>query len=382
MRLYQLAVAIILLVPFAIALRNFVSFATIRRGERPNGRPRVSVLVPARNEERAIAACVRSLAAQDYPDYEVLVLDDNSDDATASIVATVAETDPHVRLIRGEPLPHGWVGKNWACHQLAAAATGTWLIFTDADTEHHASGISACIAFSERSNVEFFSGVPDYDLPTFWEQVIVPMVVFLYFAYLPNRWITERRDAQFSAANGQLLAITRNAYERIGGHEAVRSQLVEDVWLGRAAKRAGIRTALANAVSIIRCRMYTSLGEIVSGFSKNLFPGFDYSLIGLAFFLITTLLLYVAPLVFVIVAVSMGRYTADLFWIPLAQLAIAGAMRGLMAIRFRMRWQQILYHGLSAAMISAIALNSARWAFSRRGAEWKGRTYSRARKHE
>lgn len=380
MLLYQLAVTLVLMLPFAIALWNFKAFAAIRRSERPRHAPRVSVLVPARNEERFIGRCVASLAAQDYPDFEVLVLDDNSTDGTTAIVNELASKHPNVRLIAGEPLPPGWVGKNWACDQLGRSATGEWLIFTDADTFHHRESITAAIAFAERTNVQFFSGVPDQELPGFWEQVVVPMVIFLYFAYLPNRWITERRDPQFSATNGQLLGVTREAYRRIGGHEAVRSQLVEDVWLGRAAKRAGIRTALATAVETVECRMYTSLGEIIAGFSKNLFPGFDYSLLGLAFFLISTLLLYVAPAIFVVYALASATYTAEMLWLPIAQLAVAATMRGLLAQRFALRWQQILYHPLSAIMIALIALNSARWAFSRRGASWKGRSYTR--KHE
>lgn len=380
MYFYQLAVTVILLVPFCIAVWNYMAFAAIRRREQPREHPYVSVLIPARNEERTIERCVRSLLEQDYPNMEVLVLNDGSEDATATILGRLAAAYPALRVIEGTPLPAGWVGKNWACHQLAARSAGSWLVFTDADTYHHRESISACMAFAERLNVQFFSGVPDQQLPTFWEQVVVPMVMFLYFAYLPNRWITVRRDPQFSATNGQLLCVTRDGYEAIGGHEAVRSQLVEDVWLGRAAKRRGLRTALATAVETVECRMYNSFGEIVAGFSKNLFPGFDYSLLGLAFFIFSTLVLYLAPLAFVVAAATRGRFTVELFWLPLLHLAMAGMMRGMLAVRFRLRWQQILYHPLSAAMLSLIALNSARWTYSRRGTLWKGRSYGRGRK--
>lgn len=375
MRLYQLAVSVILMIPFCIAVWNYFAFAVIRGDERPKYAPRVSVLVPARDEEATIGACVASLAAQQYPDFEVLVLDDGSEDRTAEIVQGIASWSPHVRLIPGAPLPQGWVGKSWACHQLAHAAGGDWLIFTDADTEHTPNSISAAIAFAERADVAFFSGIPLQTMPGLLEKVVVPTVIFLSFAYLPNRWITERLDPQFSATNGQLIGVTREAYVRIGGHEAVRAQIVEDVWMGRAAKRAGIRTALAAAIETVRCR--TTARSVLAGFSKNLFPGLDYSLIGLLFFLITMLLLYVVPLVFVITSAINGNTTFALFWLPLGQVVIAALMRGLLALRFGMRWHQVFLHPLAALAMSVIALNSARLAFSRRGPTWKGRSYHR-----
>jgi chlorobactene glucosyltransferase len=335
------------------------------------------VLVPARNEKGTIGPCVRSLMAQEYEDYEVIVLDDHSDDGTATALAGLREEYPDLAVIAGAPLPSGWVGKSWACHQLAGHASGEWLLFTDADTWHHPRSLAAAMGFAERTGARFFSGVPHQRMKGLWEGVMIPMMIFLYFAYLPNTWIMKRRDPQFCAANGQLLCVEREAYDKIGGHEAVRSQLVEDIWLGRAAKRAGIRTALASAIETVECRPYSSFGGIVAGFSKNLFPGFDYSIVGLTFFLITTLLLYVAPLIFAIVAAANGWYTVELFWLPLAQLLLASAMRGMLALRFGMDLRQLFYHPLSALLVAAIAVNSARCAFSRRGTAWKGRSYGR-----
>lgn len=379
MLLYQLAVIFILLVPFGIALWNYFSFAAIRRREQPARMPRISVLVPARNEERSIERCVRSLLGQEYDDFEVIVLNDHSDDRTGEILAKLRRELPALSVIEGAPLPPEWVGKNWACHQLAREATGEWLLFTDADTIHEPQSLTAAMAFAERTGASFFSGVPRQRMVSFWEQVVIPMIIFLYFAYLPNRWITNRRDPQFSMTNGQLLWVARGAYDKIGGHEAVRSQLVEDLWLGRAAKRAGIRTALASAIETVESRMYCSLREIMAGFSKNLFPGFDYSIVGLTFFLISTLLLYVAPLIFLLVAIANGWYTLELFWLPLIQLLLASAMRGMLALRFGMDLRQLFYHPLSAVIIALIALNSARWSYSRRGASWKGRSYGRVK---
>ncbi|MDB5035849.1 MAG: hypothetical protein JWQ98_3090 [Chlorobi bacterium] len=377
MLLYQIMITGLLLIPFAVALRNFFSFAVIRRDDVPHAFPRVSVLVPARNEERSIERCVRSLLAQEYPAMEVIVLNDDSSDATGKILATIARDDSRLKMIDGATLPAGWIGKNWACHQLSRAADGDWLFFTDADTCHAPQSIRAAVALAERRNLALLSGVPLQRMEGFWERAIIPMTQFLYFAWLPNRWITERRNPKFSAANGQLLMIRRDAYDAIGGHAGCRRNLVEDILLGRTAKERGFRTALATAVETAECRMYRSLDEIVEGFSKNLFPGLGYSFAALASFIISSLLLYTAPVVFLIAGIITGRISPELTWLPLAQLALAGAIRGMLAIRFRMGWDQIFHQPVSAAMAALIGINSARVSRSKRGTTWKGRAYRR-----
>lgn len=375
MLIYQIVILALLLLPFGISLRNLFAFAAIRREDRPVRAPRVSVLVPARDEERSIERCVRSLLEQEYDDYEVIVLNDGSVDGTGEILEKLRRSYPALTVLAGEPLPEGWAGKNWACHQLAARATGEWFLFADADTWHAPQSIAATAAFAERHRLGLLSGVPLQSLESFWERAIIPMVSFLYFAYLPNRWITERPDPRFSATNGQLIYVERDAYRRIGGHQAVRSQLVEDIWLGRMAKRAGIRTALATAVETAGCRMYRSLGEIIRGFSKNLFPGLGRSLPGVTLFVLMMLLLYLAPLLFVVAGALGGNFTLALFWLPLVQLGLGMGMRWMMSSRFRFGAAQPLYHPLAALMLAAIAINSVRWAYSSGGTRWKGRRY-------
>lgn len=374
MLIYHLIILCLLLMPFGISVMNFIGFARIRRGERPARMPSASILVPARNEERVIERCVRSLLAQDYPDMEVIVLDDGSEDDTGKILAELARENPRLRVLQGEPLPPGWAGKNWACHQLAAHAFGDWLMFADADTVHRPESLAAAVAFAERESIGLLSGVPRQQLGTFWERNIVPMVAFQYFAHLPNRWITSNADPRFSAANGQMLLFSRDAYRAIGGHERVRSELVEDIRLGRITKQAGIRTALATATETVECRMYTSLGEIVRGFSKNLFPALDRSIPGAIIFILFMLLLYAAPLFFTIAGALRGDFSAAGFQLPLVCLLMGMSMRGMMAIRFRLGPAQIFHHSLSALMLAAIAMNSIRWTYI--GSQWKGRTYS------
>lgn len=375
---YQLAILVILLVPLAVAVRNYFAFRQIRRDERPRLMPQVSVLVPARNEERSIADCISSLLHQTYPNIELIVLDDASDDDTGVFLERLQHRRPDLKVVRGLPLPDGWTGKNWACYQLGLMGTGDLLVFTDADTIHSPESIAALVAFAERTGTQFFSGVPYQRLETFWERVIIPMTQFLYFAYLPNDWITNRADPKFSAANGQLLCITRTAYDRMGGHESVKASIIEDVALGRRAKELGLRTALATATETVQCRMYTSLPEIIQGFSKNFFPGLGYNPFLLFGFILSSFALYIAPLGFLGTGIFIGEYSLAWFWLPLSHVGIGMAIRALTAARFRMGRTQMFLHPLSVLFAIIIGINSARLAWFGKGHQWKGRSYGAA----
>jgi glycosyltransferase involved in cell wall biosynthesis len=205
----------------------------------------VSVLVPARNEERCIELCIRSLCAQTYSSMEVIVLDDGSTDSTPEILdALLAEFPSRLSVIRGAPLPEGWVGKPWACHQLALAAKGNVLLFTDADTMHQPTVVNAAVTTLMNDDIDFFSLVPYQEMRTWAEHAVIPMVHVLYTSYLPNNLILSHPSISLSAANGQFMCFKREAYEGIGGHSAVRNNIVEDIALAKALKRRGFRIAL------------------------------------------------------------------------------------------------------------------------------------------
>ncbi|MCB0712033.1 MAG: glycosyltransferase [Ignavibacteriae bacterium] len=376
MLIYQVAISLLLLIPLAIAIWNSFAFARIRRNDLSRLMPKVSVLIPARNEEGNIAACISSLLHQTYPNLEVIVLNDSSEDRTEEILLKLRERRPELTILRGLPLPPGWIGKNWACHQLSAACSGELLVFTDADTVHRPESIASLVAFAERSGVSFFSGVPLQRMDSFWENVVIPMTQFLYFAYLPNRWITTKRDPRFSATNGQLLCTTRTAYNAIGGHEQVKEVIIEDVALGHRAKKLGIRTALAAAVDTVECKMYGSLSEIIAGFSKNFFPGLGYNWMLLIGFVLFTLALYIAPLGFLVAGILQGNFSLTLFWMPISQLTTGITIRLLTARTFKQERRYTLLHPLSSLMAIIIGINSARLSLRKGGMVWKGRVYS------
>lgn len=373
--LYNLVISLVLFVLLGVSVYNLRRFVRLPPRPDPDPNPvRVSVLVPARNEERCIEANVRSLCQQEYANLEVVVLDDRSTDATPQILTNLCAEFPHLKVIRGEELPSGWVGKSWACHQLWRVATGDVLLFTDADTVHAPDAIARSVHFLQSQNVDLFSLVPYQVLGSFAEHVVIPMVHVLYFAYLPNDLILRNRRVSLAAANGQFMCFTRTAYERIDGHRSVRASLVEDVFLAKEVKRAGGRIALVDGTDAVSCRMYTSATEVTEGFSKNFFPATGRNLPLTAVFLLHLLTAYVVPLPMAIVGLAMGNAA---IWAPAAiHLGIGALIRTLIRIRFRMPGWHALLQPITGAWAAAIGVNSIRWAYSRHGARWKGRSYT------
>jgi len=230
---HQNSPIIFLSVLLLIALSNLLVLRRLHRYGRPAQFPRLSVLVPARNEEANIGPCVRSLLAQDYPDFELLVLDDESGDQTAQVLASLATSDNRLRVLSGQPLPAGWLGKQWACHQLAQAASGELLLFTDADTRYHPQALSNAVAALLAERTDMLSAVLREEVVSWGERLVVPILVWSIFSFLPLGLAYRLRLPAFTAANGQFLLFRRRAYEQIGGHAAVRQHTTEDLaWCG------------------------------------------------------------------------------------------------------------------------------------------------------
>lgn len=372
--LYNVIVTAVLAVLAGITTWNLFRFQ--RLAERPPtptaDAPRVSVMVPARNEERCVEACVASLCELDYPNVEVLVLDDGSTDATPEILGRLAKRYPdRLRVLQGTPLPPDWVGKSWACHTLSQLATGDVFIFTDADTVHGPFMAAAAVDQLQRERLDMFSMIPYEEMKSFFEHAVIPMVHLLYFAYLPNNLIHDSPRVSVSAANGQFMCFRRKAYLACGGHTAVHDSMVEDVFLAKAAKRAGLRIALVDGTAHVSCRMYTSALDVVQGFSKNFFPATNYNLPLTLFFIMHLLALYSAPVLML---------TAGVAWpLPAVQLALAGYMRLAIALRCRMPLWHAVLQPVTAILAAMIGANSIRWAYSSTGPRWKGRSYASQR---
>ncbi len=359
-------------VQFLITLTNLL---LLRRRAEKNGRssfPRVSVLIPARNEAATIGPCVSSLLAQDYPDYEVLVLDDRSQDRTPEIVRQLKS--PRLRLIAGEPLPAGWTGKSWACHQLAGQATGALLLFTDADTVFAPDALCRAVALQQHYRLDLLTGIIHNQVRTFGEQLTVPFIIWSIITILPllvaYRW---RRSQAFAAASGKFLLFTRQGYDAIGGHQAVRGEAAEDLALVRQVKRLGLNWRFADLTPLVTTRMYQGWQDAWHGFTKNFFALFDYRLLPAIFVWSWLLVITFHPLH------TLSRAQFDFsFWCALLTVSLQLATWLVISRRFRLPHHLALLYPLIMLNASLIGFASILLTVTGKN-RWKDRDLPRHR---
>jgi glycosyltransferase involved in cell wall biosynthesis len=337
---------------------------------------RVSVLIPARNEVHNLESCVRAaLDGTRVPD-EILVYDDGSSDGTSALATLLAAEDPRVRVLHGEGLPDGWIGKPHACHRLAEHATGEVLVFMDADVALLPTGLARVGSLLVSYQADVVTAGLRQRMGGWTERLVIPLLHLTYLAWLPLPLVWRTRDPRLLAANGQLLAVTREAYALAGGWASVRAEVVDDMAFCRQVKRTGGRVVFADGFRIASCRMYRSGQELWQGFSKNLYEGIGGTPVSLLGILALYALVFVAPYVALVGAMLGG-------WLVLLRPAILGiaanvGVRAVLALRFRQPPEGVLLHPLSILALLAIAINSWRW--SRRGSiEWRGRSYAARR---
>ncbi|CAN5690516.1 hydroxychlorobactene glucosyltransferase CruC [soil metagenome] len=349
--------------------------------------PRVSVVVPARNEAANIERCVASLAAQRYPDFEIIVVDDGSTDGTGELARKVPLNHAGaLRVVPGTPLPPGWFGKPWACMNGAREADGDVLLFTDADTTHHPRLLARAVAGLHEDRADALSLVGRQEMGTFGERLVQPQI----FALLgmryhsldrvigPDRW----KDA---IANGQYILVRRAAYDALGGHATVRGEVVEDLRLAQELARMGGRLTVRGAVDLFSTRMYTSLADLVNGWTKNMAVGARQAggwwgrgaIPALVVFLLVAWVLPAATLVVCgLLALAGTPPSAGLLaWSALATFFTTSIWLGAYP-RLGAPAGYALLHPLGALVVAFIALRS--WTRGSRRIEWKGRRYAEA----
>jgi chlorobactene glucosyltransferase len=340
------------------------------RGRMPSGK-RVSVLIPARNEEATIERCVRAVLENEHPIEEVIVCDDNNTDATPEILGELARQDSRLRVIKGKTLPEGWVGKPHACHQLARQARGEVLLYVDADTFLTREGIARVASLFKDLDADVVTAVPRQITGGFIERLILPLLHLTYTSWFPILLTWKSKDVRFLAANGQVLAIDRDVYDALGGFEAVRGEVVDDMAICRLVKSNGGRVVFADGFEIATCRMYRSGREVWEGFSKNIFEGLDGSPLALG----VVMALYGGGFILPYVSLAMSARRPELLPAALTGIGVNTTLRTLLARRFAHAPEGILLQPLAAAGLLAIAINSARWSM-RDSITWSGRTYA------
>jgi len=371
LNLVALASAALLGVMLVIALWNLVTAPRLESLERPARRPGVSLLIPARDEVENLRSLGPALLAIDYPDLEIILLDDSSADGTLEMARALQSAPRNagveVRVISGASLPAGWLGKNWACHQLSLAATRDIFLFVDADVTPAPGSVAATVAAMGQYPADVVTVLPHQETPGWVESAVVPLVTQLIPAgSLPLSLAARFRSPSLSIANGQWLAFTRPAYLACGGHCAVRGEVLEDVQIGRRVKRSGHRLLPVISTTLVRVRMYRGWPTLRSGFAKNLYPlagGSPAPFLGL-------LVVFALTMFYPWVAAIAGG--SD--WIlPLAMLV---GLRVVVIALFRQGVRSLFLHPVGVVLLVGIALKSW-WETRRGGVIWKGREVSK-----
>ncbi len=337
--------------------------------------PALSIVVPARDEERQIEACVRSLLAQEYPNFEVIVVDDCSQDGTRAILDRIALEDERLIVVGGEPLPQGWVGKPWALEQGMRAARGTWLLSTDADTEHEPLAAGSALVYAVKHRLDALSLLTDQSMVGTAERLILPSILWIIaFAVGGLDDVNDPLKPDAALFNGQFVLMARDAYEAIGGYAALRGEVAEDLELARLLKADGrFSIALAGAQGLVRTRMYRSFREIWNGFVKNFALGArgkpGTTALGLLFLASLSPLSPAALCLF-----ALDGHTGLALAVGFAMLAASlAAERGMAQARFPRGSGWTVPVGV-AVLFAIFATSLVRYATGL-GVEWRGRHY-------
>ncbi|HEX9607140.1 MAG TPA: glycosyltransferase family 2 protein [Gemmatimonadaceae bacterium] len=346
----------------------------------PENPPLVSVIVPARNEAHNIARCVTSILSTTYPNLELIVVDDSSTDGTAQIAREVALRDPRARIVTSPPLPEGWFGKQWACATGTKIARGSVLQFTDADTVHGADLVTRSMNAMRRNRAQLFSVAGRQELGGFWEKVIQPQIfTILSMRYGGTESVTKATSVSNKIANGQCIFVTHDSYNAIGGHASARTSVAEDMMLAQKFFAARKRVVLMLGLNQLSTRMYASLGEIISGWRKNVFAGgldsMPFGKVGHTLFplflLMPPLLELLPPLALVLAVFGFATSGTLMLW-----AAISGGVTLLWWIGVYVTIRESPLYALVYPLGALILLYIFFTAVIRgRRVSWKGRTY-------
>jgi glycosyltransferase involved in cell wall biosynthesis len=345
---------------------------------------KVSVIVPARNEEANLERVLCSLAGQQSV-REILVVDDNSRDRTAEIARALKEEIPRLRILRVDSLPEGWLGKSYAVALAAREAAGDWLLFTDADTEHLPGSLAATLEIAEREGADLLSLSPGQITPTWWEKAVIPLV-YVHLARLYRFEDVSDPESPAAAANGQYLLIRRAMYERIGGHEAIRNQVLEDVELAKRVKTAGGKLIFLPGAEWVQTRMYRTFGEMWRGWTKNLFLLYGQSLAKIFRTMGGLCLSNLLPVLWLlgsaILLFSRPQYIQICGWLPLLPLGalLIGLVQSAVYYRAVKRLgflsNVVAWRSAGETILIALLINSVIAYRISHHVEWKGRRYS------
>ncbi|MFZ0453405.1 MAG: glycosyltransferase family 2 protein [Ignavibacteriaceae bacterium] len=352
----------VLLILFVISFYNYLTAPRITVKKEIRSNKFVSVLIPARNEETNIKDCINSVLNQKYKNFEVFVLDDDSTDDTYKTVQDILLKSDKIKLMPGKPLPEGWLGKNWACSQLAENANGEIFLFIDADVRLSTDALNSSLELFQNKRLNMLSCFPTQEINTIGERLIVPLMNYFLLSLLPLKKVFSSGNKSFAAANGQFVMIDKITYNIIGGHRRIKNEIVEDMELARLLKIEGFSILTALGDKSVYCRMYDTFNGSFRGFSKNFFPGFKTNFL---FFLI---MIFLYSLIFIYPFFLLAN---DIFY--LVHITLIIMIRIFISLSSRQNVIiNIILHPLQIVIMLLIAINSV-WQSKMKKIDWKGR---------
>ncbi len=355
-----------------ISLGNLRGIRTIGTYMLAKEAPSVTILVPARNEEKNIEKCVLSLLQQAYPVFDIIVLDDNSTDATGEILARIVQRHAKLAVMQGTPKPSEWSGKHWACHQLARAAKGELLMFTDADTVHDPNTLQDAVNMLIAEQADLITAMPREEVVTLAEKLVVPVMHWATSTFLPAGIAHRTRYPGLCLANGQFMLYRKEAYEAVGGHEAIKSEILDDVPLAKRIKAANYRWRIADGSRRITCRMYNGFKEVYNGFTRNLFSAFGYNTPFFVFAWTWLLIVYLQPVVTLVFHYFMPFLSPVVAWDYAGCIGLALLSWVIPLIRFKFPWYIAFFYPAIIVLVYVISIRS--MVHTKRGKiSWKGR---------
>jgi len=367
---------------YGLTLAFYVLLKPVETSVKPEkDLPFVSILVPARNEETKIKRCLESLLSQDYPNFELVVIDDRSTDRTGEIIGEMAALDKRIKFVKGKDAPSGWIGK---CNALAYAvghASGDWFIFTDADTYHHKNSLRDAVSHAMDNKIDLLSFVPMQELGSFPEKLIMPVLLSAFLLGDPFHTVNDPK-AERAYAYGQYILCRRSSYLALGGHHSVRDEIVEDHALARVFKQKGYKIEIVDGKSLYSVRMYTDLESLWLGWTKNLYSFIDSKLAYLVLILTMMLAVLVLPFVYLGLVGSVwanGNISEFLY----RMTALVVVQIGVLALWFRrtsdhfdgIKWYHFFLIPFGCLAVCALYLHAAFLVHSGGQVNWKGRRY-------
>lgn len=345
---------------FTVTLFNFLSDPKLRRVNRyyPD---LVSILIPVRDEAENILTLLESINNQDYQHYEVLILDDESSDATYRICADYAAGHSQFRVIKGKQLPHAWLGKNYACHQLAQEAQGNFFLFVDADEKLETGLINSAIHRMYQNRLCLLSLFANQQMNTLGERMVVPLMHYILLNLLPLRLVYLIKNYTVAAASGQFMLFDADVYRKYQWHQMVKDKIVEDVEIMRQVKASKCNGEALMANGMISCRMYKGYKEALNGFSKNFLAAFNYNIL---WFLIYIVLIIGGPMIVIMTLnLQLIMFMAGLIGLTRSMISLSAGQKA---------WYNIILHPLQMFSLTVVAFLAVQ-KYLTKTMTWKGR---------